>query len=177
MASIEEFLVNYWVNKRNNRINCCSMQNVLSWFKALKSHALSEKLMQTNSILHSRAKASISHPFKVLYLFGWICNSKLLLSLSTYKINYPSKYNLLLQLFLMHSCHTLFNHRIFSQIKGMHISAISFFSQFSVGTCPHTLFPLPPLIDDAHEISLFASKWTWKLWLTNCNQFLHLMSL
>ena len=107
------------------------------------------------------------------------CHRKFLwvLSLSTYKINYPSKYNLLLQLFLMHSCHTLFNHRIFSQIKGMHISAISFFSQFSVGTCPHTLFPLPPLIDDAHEISLFASKWTWKLWLTNCNQFLHLMSL
>ena len=67
MAWIEEFLVNYWVNKRNNRKNCRSMQNVLSWFKALKSHALSERLMQTNSILHSHAKASISHPFKVSY--------------------------------------------------------------------------------------------------------------
>ena len=78
MASIEEFLVNYWVNKRNNSKNCCSMQNVLSWFKALKSHALSERLMQTNSILHSHAKASISHPFKVSYQFGWTCDSKLL---------------------------------------------------------------------------------------------------
>ena len=144
MASIEEFLVNYWVNKRNNSKNCCSMQNVLSWFKALKSQALSVRLAQTNSVLHSHAKASISHPFKVLYLFGWICNSKLLLSLSTYKINYPSKYNLLLQLFLMHSCHTLFNCRIFSQIKGMHISAISFFHNFLWEHAPIPSFPSHP---------------------------------
>ena len=76
------------------------MQNVLSWFEALKSHVLSMRFMQTNSILHSHAKASISHPFKVSYLFGWVWNSKLLFSLSTYKINYPSKYNLTFSCFL-----------------------------------------------------------------------------
>ena len=57
---MEEFLVNYWVNKRNNSKSYCSMQNVLSWFKALKSHALSMRLTQTNSILHSHANASMS---------------------------------------------------------------------------------------------------------------------
>ena len=67
---MEEFLVNYWVNKGNNSKNCYSTQNVLSCFKALKSQALNVRLAQTNSILHSHAKASMSHPFKVLYLFG-----------------------------------------------------------------------------------------------------------
>ena len=109
---MEEVLVNYWVNKGNNSKNCYSMQNVLSWFRALKSHALSMRLTQTNSILHSHANASMSHPFKVLYLFGWVCESKLLFSLSTYKINYPSKYNLLLQLFLICTHVTHFSIRL-----------------------------------------------------------------
>ena len=100
MAWIEDFLVNYWVNKRNNSKICCGMQNVLSWFRALKSRALSVRLAQTNSVLHFHAKVKYFSPLKVSYLFGWICDSKLLLSLSTYKSNYSSKHNLLLQLFL-----------------------------------------------------------------------------
>ena len=52
---------------------------------------------------------------------------------------------------------------ILSQIKAISFLATGisfFFLQFSGETCPHTLFPFPPLIGDARDISPFASKWT-----------------
>ena len=72
------------------------MFKVLSLLKAFKSYALGVRLKQTYSIFHSHAKAIISPSFKDFNLFCWFWDSKLLLSLSMYKINYPSKYNLLL---------------------------------------------------------------------------------
>ena len=88
-ARIEESLVNYhtdWVHKWNESKKCCSMLNVLRWLAAIKSHALGVRLTQTNLFLHSHAQTIISHSFKVLHLFCWFWDSKLLLSLGTYKI-------------------------------------------------------------------------------------------
>ena len=89
MARIEESLVNYctdWVHKWNKSKKCCSMRNVLSWLTAIKSHALGVRLTQTNLFLHSHVQTIISHSFKVLHLFCWFWERKLLLSLGTYKI-------------------------------------------------------------------------------------------
>ena len=47
-------------------------------------------------------------------------------------------------------------------MKEMHNLAILFFYNFPGEHAPK-LFPFPPLIGDAHEILLFASKWTWEL--------------
>ena len=109
MACIEESLVNYhtdWVHKGNKSKKCCSMLNVLSWLRALQSHALGVRLTQTNSFLHSHAKAIIPHSYKVLHLFCWFWDSKLLLSLRTYKIILS---NIIYSLFPMHSFCTLLN--------------------------------------------------------------------
>ena len=109
LAWIEESLVNHhthWIHKQNKSKKCCSMLNVLSWLRALKSHALSVTLTQTNSFLPSHAKAIIPHSYKVLHLFCWFWDKKLLLSLRTYKIILP---NIIYSLFPMHSFCTLLN--------------------------------------------------------------------
>ena len=109
MTWIEESLVNHrthWIHKQNKSKKCCSMLNVLSWLTAIKSHALGVRLTQTNSFLHSHAKAIIPHSYKVLHLFYWFWDRKLLLLLRTYKIIFP---NAIYSLFPMHSFCTLFN--------------------------------------------------------------------
>ena len=109
MTWIEESLVNHhthWIHKQNKSKKCCSMLNVLSWLTAIKSHALGVRLTQTNSLLHSHAKAIIPHSYKVLHLFCWFWDRKLLLLLRTYKIILP---NVIYSLFPMHSFCTLFN--------------------------------------------------------------------
>ena len=114
MTWIEESLVNHrthWIHKQNKSKKCCSMLNVLSWLRALKSHTLSVRLTQTNSFLHSHAKAIIPHSYKVLHLFCWFWDRKLLFSLRTYKIILP---NVIYSLFPMYSFCTLFNSKKFS---------------------------------------------------------------
>ena len=117
-----------WVHKRNKSKKCCSMLNVLSWLRALKSHTLSVRLTQTNSFLHSHAKAIIPHSYKVLHLFCWFWDSKLLLSLRTYKIILPNIIYWPCSL-CTHFAHFL-TAKILSQIKEMHNLAILFFYNF-----------------------------------------------
>ena len=123
-------------------------------------HWVWDSRKQTNSFLHSHAKAIISLSLKVLHLFCWFWDSKLLLSLRTYKIILP---NIIYSLFPMHSFCTLLNSK--NSLSDERNAQLSYFIflQFSRGTCPYILFPFPPLIGDAHEILLFASKWTWEL--------------
>ena len=56
--------------------------------RALKSHALSMRLTQTNAILRSHAKTIISHTVKVFYLKGSFWGRKLLLKLSDCLMNH-----------------------------------------------------------------------------------------
>ena len=151
MAWIEESLLNYWVNKRNKSKICCS--SLMCWVdRELSSlmHWVWDSCKQIQSY------TLMLKPLLLTPLRFWI-----------YSVDFAEGN-------LAHFSTA----EILSQIKETHILAISFFFlQFSGETCPHTLFPFPPLIGDARDISLFASKWTWELWLTNYNQFLQLMSL
>ena len=115
------------------------MLKALSWFKALKSHTLGVRLKQTNLILHSHAKAIISLSFGFEFIL-LIWDSKLLLSLSTYKsIILP---NIIYTLFAMHSFLTA---EILFQITEMLILATSFFHNLSGEHAPYRL--PPPTLD------------------------------
>ena len=173
MAWIEESPPNYWVNKRNKSKICCS--SLMCWVDSELSSLMhwlwdSCKQIQSYTLM---LKPLLLTPlrfliYSVYFVKGNCCFHKVPITL----VILPNKISL-----CTHLAH-FSTAEILSQTKEMHILAISFFFlQFSEETCPHTLFPFPPFIGDAHDISLFASKWTWELWLTKCNHFLQLMSL